>query len=103
MGNESHGLKADIFQLGLILFKVCSGNKTTIPFRKAVLGNGMHGDTNYNRLCKHPADFWQRLEKRNYTFSVPLKALLQAMLADSPANRPSAKDLLSTKWVTMDD
>jgi len=101
--NEPHGLKADIFQLGIILFKVCSGNKKTLPFSKAALGNGRHGDMNYNRLCTKPADFWKRLEKRNFLFSDPLKALLSAMLADSPADRPSAKDLLSADWVTMDD
>ncbi len=91
-GQAYIGEKVDLFAAGVLLFIMVAQHP---PFRKAVATDGF-----YRMFCQQNELFWTKVaaNKPPGTFSPHLRALLNSLLAFSPALRPSVAEIKSHPW-----
>lgn len=96
------GTKADIFQCGLILFIMLTGQP---PFEKSLIS-----DAWFSFIARERWDeFWFYKEKgvnpdamgaEDQFFSPELRELFRRMLNSNPSERPTAKEIKESAWYT---
>lgn len=87
------GASVDLFATGIILFIMYTQHP---PFTRAE-----PSDPFYRLLCANRADlFWKAHSKNKPAdfFSEEFKAMITAMLAFDPAQRPSVQDIKAHAW-----
>jgi len=83
-----YGTKCDMFALGVILFRLCSGNRK--PFRYATADE----EKFHNDKTEFKSGFWEMDQNKKLNFSEGLKKLFNDLCTYDPEKRPSAQDVL---------